>query len=106
MGEVGDASVRANPGGGSGEIRPGTDELERILVDPEGEQVAVRFTGQDAAQLGARDDEEPVGRLGLRPDPVVCDRKHIEFRPLVVANQLVRPELPVRARRVRVERAT
>ena len=96
MREVGDAAVVVDPGAGALEIAG-------IGVDPEREHVAVASVGEDAVELGARDHEQ-TARLRLRALPVVGDREHVVAGARVVGGERLRLELPVRARRVGVQR--
>jgi len=103
--EVSDASVLADPRRRGGEVGGRAYEIERILVYAEGEKMPVRLSGEKAAQLGARNHEQPVRRVRLRSHPVIRDSKNVEIGPLVVADELLRRQLAVGARRVRVEGA-
>ena len=63
--------------------------------DPETEYVTVAGAGQDAVELDAGDDDEPVHRVVARHAPVVRDREHVVSRPCVVAGEIPRSKLSV-----------
>ena len=60
--------------------------------------MAVPLARQQAVQLGAREDEQSVGRRWRAAEPVIGDREHVVPRPLVVLDERAGSELAVRIR--------
>ena len=105
MGEVRDAAVADDPGGGASEIEAVPLELVERVVDAEREHVAVPPVRQDAVQLGARQHEEALRRRRVAAMPVVGDREHVVPGPLVVLDEHSWWQLAVGVGRVGVQGA-
>ena len=74
-------------------------------ADPVAEDVAVACAGEDAVELHARNDEEPVDRVVVRDPPVISDGQDVVARARVVPREVPGRELAVRAVRVRMQGA-
>ena len=104
MREVRDTTVFDDPRPRAGKVE--SLSLDRIeAVDAVGEHVAVSVAGEEAVQLCARNHEQSVGRGRITSRPVVCDCEHVVAGTLVVLDEGAWRQLPVRIRRMCVQRA-
>ena len=106
MCEVGDAAARDDPLRRLREVGVLLRERPQLVLvrrDAVTENVAVAGAGEDAVQLDAREDEDPVDCVRVGDPPVVRDRQYVVAGPGVVAGEVAGAELSVRARRVRVQ---
>jgi hypothetical protein len=78
--------------------------LGRQIVDPDREEFGAHRAGHRVDhQLGARDQQQPIGAVHLRQHPVVGDRQHVEPVVEVLTGDRLGRQLSVGVQRVRME---
>jgi hypothetical protein len=106
VGEVGDAAVRGDPADDVRQRRELALGDGRVGLDPERQDIHDLFgPAGSRVQLGGGDDQEPAGRPLDRPHPVVGDRQDVVAGPFVMAHELVRWQISIGVRCMRVQRA-